>query len=140
MIAFLRHIVFHDFWLKLMSVGFAVIIWFSVSKIFMGRDIAWSGFSPHTSDQTFANVPVLVVLPAAEMRGIEIQPTEVQVTIRGEPELIQKLRWDQIQAEVNLMGIESATGLAKRVEIQLPSGLVPIRIVPDQVEVTIPRR
>jgi YbbR domain-containing protein len=140
MIEFIRHIIFRDFWLKLMSVGFAVIIWFSISKIFMGRDIAWGGFSPHTTEQTFANVPVLVVLPAAEMRTITVQPTVVQVTVRGEPEAIQKLRWDQISAQINLTGIESATALSKRVEIQLPTGLVPTRIIPDEVEVTIPRR
>jgi YbbR domain-containing protein len=142
MIAFLRNLIFHDFWLKLLSLVFAVVIWKTISNVFLPKKDAASPITVFGTEveQTYANVPVLVIFPAAEVRTVSVEPSEVQVTVRGEPEAIRNLNPRDIHAQVDLTGIQSASALRKRIEVTLPSGMIPARVVPDEVEVIIPPR
>lgn len=140
MIEFIRNLIFRDFWLKLLSLVFAVFIWLSVSKVFLDRDVSspLAAFGSHTAERTYHNVPVMVVFPAADIRAVLVDPSEIRVTVRGEPEAIDKMKPSDVHAQVDLTGIESARALRKRVEVTVPSGITPVRIFPDEVEVIIP--
>jgi hypothetical protein len=89
-------------------------------------------------ERTYVNVPVLVIFPAADVRTLEVNPTEVQVTIQAEPKALQNFDPKEIHAQVDLRDIESASELRKRIEVVVPPGFVYTRVVPDQVEVVIP--
>jgi YbbR domain-containing protein len=139
MIAFVRNLVFHDFWLKLLSLVFAVLIWLTVTfaQTDGGRSFL---LKPNMDEKTYYNVPVLAILPAADIREVEVDPGEIQVTLQGESKLLQKLKPTDIRAQVDLTGIESARGLHKRIEIILPPGITYTRLVPDEVQVKVPPR
>ncbi len=140
MIVFLRNLVFRDFWLKLLSFVFAVLIWLTVKKVFLSREIASpiAAFGNQPVEQNYVNVPVLVIFPAAELRTVDVEPSEVQVTVQAELKALQTLKPQDIRAQINLTGIESARNLRKRVEIILPAGFTYTRVVPDEVEVIVP--
>jgi len=140
MIEFIRNLIFRDFWLKLLSLVFAIFIWLSVSKVFLKRDVTspLAAFGSHAAERTYFNVPVMVVFPAADIRAVLVEPSEIQVTIRGDPASIDKLKPQDVHAQVDLTGIESARALRKRVEVTVPTGVTAVRIFPDEVEVIIP--
>lgn len=142
MIQFLRKLLFHDLWLKLLSLGLAVLIWFMVSSV-VRKDIAPATVlapnSPEEQTQNYINIPVLVVSAASDVRSFKVHPSVVDVTVRGETNLLQNLQPKDIRALVDLTGIESAPhGLRKRIEVTTPAGITFVRVDPDQVEVIVP--
>lgn len=140
MISFLRYLIVRDFWLKLLSFVFAVLIWLTVKKVFLSREITVpiNAFGTQPVEQNYVNVPILVIFPAAELRSVDVQPSEVQVTVQAEPRAFQNLKPEDIRAQINLTGIESAHSLRKRVEVILPTGFTYTRVIPDEVEVIVP--
>jgi YbbR domain-containing protein len=137
MIAFLRNLFFHDFWLKLFSLVLAVLIWFTVSLARSGG-VGHFFTSRKLPERTFVNVPVSVICPAAEVREFKVTPSEVDITVQGENKLLQGLKIREIRASVDLTGIESVRGLRKRIEITTPTGIIFVRVAPDEVEVIVP--
>jgi YbbR domain-containing protein len=136
MIEFFRNVFLRDFWLKLFSLALAILIWVTVS---LGRSGTVGIFfsNRNLNQQTYVNVPVSVVCPAADLRDFKVNPTEVDITVQGEAGLLRDLRPKDIQAAVDLRGIESG-GLRKRVDVSVPPGVTFVRVVPDEVEVTAP--
>ena len=138
MILFLRHFLFRDFWLKLLSLALAVMIWLTV-WFAIRKDVApGATFSGPASEQTYFNVPVRVVLPAADVRAVKVDPSAVEVRVRGETRLLQGVKPEEIHAVVDLTGIEAARSLSKRIEISTPTGVTVVEVVPGQVDVTVP--
>jgi YbbR domain-containing protein len=138
MISFLRKLVFVDFWLKLFSLGLAILIWltvwFSISK-----DVSpFAALTNRSTEKTYFNVPILVILPASDVRNVKVDPGTVQVTVRAEPKLLDDLKMKDIRAQVDLTGIESARGLHQRIDITLPTGVIEVRTIPSEVEVIVP--
>ncbi len=137
MIAFLRDLIFRDFWLKLFSLALAVLIWVTVSfaQSGEGRNFFANRAVP---EQTYYNIPVLVMSSAADVRSFRVNPSEVEVTVRGETKLLHGLQAKDIRALVDLTDIESARGLHKRIEVTTPPGVTFVQAVPDEVEVIVP--
>jgi hypothetical protein len=138
MILFFRNLIYRDFWLKLFSLALATLIWLMV-WYGTGKGVSpLAALTNRTPEQNYYNVPVLVRLPAADVRYVKVDPSEVQVSVRGEPNLLRDVQPRDIRAEVDLSGIESARGLRKRIEVTTPPGIVFVRVIPDEVEVIIP--
>jgi YbbR domain-containing protein len=140
MIEFVRNLIFRDFLLKLLSLVFATLIWLTV-WFAISKDVSpLTTFGSHAVEKSFYNVPVLVIFPAGDIRTVTVEPSVVQVTVQGQPKMIDNLRPEDIRAQVDLTGIESARGLRKRIELTLPTGVIHTRIVPHEVEVMVPPR
>jgi hypothetical protein len=141
MIAFFRNLIFHDFWLKLLSFALAVLTWLIVFKVFLNKEISLVTVFPNRAvEQSYFNIPVTLILPASDVRPVNVEPGEVRVTVQAEPKALRDLKPSEIRAQVDLTGIESARALSKRIEVILPSGIILTRVVPDQVEVVVPPR
>ncbi|HLP77940.1 MAG TPA: CdaR family protein [Candidatus Paceibacterota bacterium] len=139
MIDFLRNLIFRDFWLKFLSFVFAVLIWLTVWKVFLSKEVSpMAAFGSRQTEQSYYGVPVLVIFPAADIRNVIVDPGEVQVTVQGDSKVLQNLKPTDIHAQVDLTGIESTRGMRKRIVVQLPTGVIYTRVVPDEVEVVIP--
>lgn len=138
MITFLRDLVLRDFWLKLFSLGLAILIWITVSLAI------WKEISPPLApsvtaeERPFYHVPVLIVSSAADVRNFKVSPGEVDVTVKGETEIVRKLEANEIRAWVDLTGIESASKLRKRIDISTPPGVSLERVSPEEVQVLEP--
>jgi YbbR domain-containing protein len=138
MINLLRNLLLRDFWLKLFSLALAVLIWLTVSFAIRKEVSPVTVLAAtHTEERTYYNIPVKVMSSASDVRTFKVNPTEVRITVRGEPRLLEGLQPDDIRAVVDLTGIESARALSKRIEVTTPAGITFVQVFPDQVEVIV---
>jgi hypothetical protein len=139
MISFLRNLIFHDFILKLFSVGLAVLIWMTVSFAIRKEVSPVANFVGTAPEQrTFFSVPVIVMSTAADVRDVKVRPSEVEVTVRGESKVVRNLKGAEIRAIVDLTGIESARELRKRIDVSTPVGVALVVVSPEEVQVLVP--
>ena len=138
MIAFLQHLVFHDFWLKLFSLVLAVLIWFTVSLASQKEVSPVGPLMRNLAQRTFLRLPVVVLSSAEGVGEIQIHPQEVEVTIEGEPRTLQSVQSKDIRAIVDLTGIKAAE-LRKRIEVSTPAGVTHVRVAPQEVEIVYPK-
>lgn len=136
----LRRFIFEDFGLKLFSLGVALLIWtavhFAVEK---EADLAVTPLT-RISVRTFPDRPVLVVSLEADVRGFKVKPSHVNVTVRGETTVLDKLQDKDIHVIVELTNVTVSASLRQRVEVSTPSGVtLHVRATPDEVEVIFPK-
>ena len=81
------------------------------------------------------------IRPTAEAIGkaVRIDPTAIQITVRGEGKVLEALQSRDIRAEIDLTGIQGRA-FRKRVDITLPEGIVKVQVVPADVEVILPQQ
>jgi len=93
-----------------------------------------------STERTFANLPVLVMSAAQDVRNMRVRPAEVEVTVQGDVETVRRLQARDIRVLADLTGIEGARRLTKRIEVSAPAGISHVRVAPEEVEVIIPPR
>ena len=130
MIVFARNLVAKDFWLKLFSLALAILIWLTVRFSINGETTTspWLALIGRPPDENVLTVPVHVPEGTSE-------PSEVTITLRGDSQILKTLKPQNIRAEVDLTGVESANGLLRPVEIILPKGIFYTHVEPDEVAV-----
>jgi YbbR domain-containing protein len=138
MIQFARNLIFADFWLKLFSLALAVLIWFTVSFAIQRKLTPISNLAMPTSERTFFDVPITVMASAQDVRAYKVEPKVVDITIQGPTRAVQDLALRDVHPIVDLSGIESATVLARRIEVSTPVGVTHVRLVPEEVRVIVP--
>jgi YbbR domain-containing protein len=139
MLTFLWELVTRDFWLKLLSLALAVLIWIVINFAIQreGTPVS-SALRYTTAERTFYNLPVVVLSSAEDVRDFKVSPNEVTVTVQGEPKVFDKLQSKDIRVLVDLTGIATANYLMKRVEVSTPSGVTQVKVEPEQVRIIIP--
>jgi YbbR domain-containing protein len=140
MIVFIRRLLFRDFWLKLFSLILAVLTWTIVS-LAITRDAGPTTVLTNNPlpERTYYNIPIKVVFAAQDVRSVRIDPTAIQITVRGEGKVLEALQSRDIRAEIDLTGIQGRA-FRKRVDITLPEGIVKVQVVPADVEVILPQQ
>ena len=130
MIVFARNLVAKDFWLKLFSLALAILIWLTVWFSIHGETTTspWLALIGRPPDESVLTIPVHVADGTSE-------PSEVSITLRGDPQILKTLKPQNIRAEVDMTGVESANGLLRPVEIILPKGIFYTHVEPDEVAV-----
>lgn len=134
---FLRDLFFQDFRLKIFSLALAVLIWITVSFAIRNESVVTSGFAANAPSRIFY-VPVLMVSAAADVRQFHVQPSQVEVTVRGEADVLGRLLDKDIRVLVDLTDIESARGVRKKVEVSTPPGVTHVKVFPADVEIVVP--
>jgi|HubBroStandDraft_5_1064220.scaffolds.fasta_scaffold314567_2 YbbR domain-containing protein len=126
-----------DFYWKAFSLLMAIGIWLTVRH----ESEAQATVLPNpTQNNTYHDVPVMVISANADVRQARINPQTVTATISGSPDVVSHLQRSQIYAYVNLSGLNSAENLPRDIEISLPKGATVIDIDPPQVSVTFPKQ
>jgi len=126
----LRDLIVKDFWLKLFSVAVAVLIWVTVSIAIQQENAV--------NSRTFSDLPVLVVSSAADVHEFKVQPSRVEVEVRGPPSVLSKLTEKDVRVTVDLTSVESAQHSRKRVDVSTPPGVTLVRVFPADVDVVAP--
>ena len=130
----LRDYILNHLGWKIGSVISAVLIWFAI--YFPNKDSFQSSASRILFSSTMSRaLPVTVITTATDMRGFAITPKEVEVTVRGDSGVLNKLKLPDVQAFVNLTDVKDETNFQKRVIVHTPTNLIPIRVVPEEVTV-----
>jgi len=130
----LRDYILNHLGWKIGSVISAVLIWFAI--YFPNKDSFQSSASRILFSSTMSRaLPVTVITTATDMRGFAITPKEVEVTVRGDSGVLNKLKLPDVQAFVNLTDVKDETNFQKRVIVHTPTNVIPIRVVPEEVTV-----
>ena len=133
----LRDLFFRDWQLKLFSVALAVLIWLTVSFAIRKEGGPEVGALLNAPARVLI-VPVTVMSAAGNVREFHVRPERVEVTVRGLAKELAGLQEKDVHAIVDLTDIESARSLRKRIEVTTPTGIVHVRVVPEDVEIMFP--
>ncbi len=131
MITFLRNLVLADFWLKLFSLLLAVILWVTVTF----ASLKDPGIDLRVVPR---KLPVTILASTEDSHNFRVSPSEVVVTVQGNPKTLQNLQTNDIRALVDLTGVGAARDLRKHIEVSVPAGVTLMRVVPDEVQVIFP--
>jgi len=134
---FLRNLVFGDWLLKIFSIALAILTWLAVSFTLQQKPVAVSG-KPDLSERTLVDVPVVIVSSDADVHGFKVKPSEVNLIIRGASNLLENLTREHVRVQVDLTATEIVPGLKRRLGVITPSGVAPMVIEPEQVEIIPP--
>jgi hypothetical protein len=85
--------------------------------------------------RTFVELPVNLLTPVSDRQIYRVQPAAVDVTVRGETDLIESLQPSEIEPYVSLTSIGDAMLQSKRVRLSLPTGITRVRVRPESVSV-----
>ncbi|MGA2659893.1 MAG: CdaR family protein [Verrucomicrobiota bacterium] len=139
MIAPLRDLLLKDLGLKLFSLAMALLMYWTISFVANKNEVpSLPSLAMAIDVHTFYSLPVLIVSSAADARHFKVVPERVAVTVQGDPKILAGLESNEIRALVDLTGIESVTGLRKRIEVSTPAGVTRVHVVPSEVRVIFP--
>lgn len=125
-----------DWGLKLFALALAVLIWSTVRDMIQrAGGGAASGFG---RTRTLAEVPVWVLLPAREGQGCRVEPSAVEVTVRGPRELVDALEPEEIRVVVRVEPGQRGVEHLEPVEVLAPSGVSVVRVQPQRIRVITP--
>ncbi len=136
----LRRLIFEDFGLKLFSLGVALLIWAAVYiAVEKETDLAAAPLA-RIGSRTFHNRPVLVVSQAMHTPACKVSPSHVEVTVRGEVEVLSTLKERDVHVIVDLDNPNAGSGQFRRVEVSTLTGFtLQFSATPEEVEVFFPK-
>jgi len=117
----LRALIQNHFWLKLISLVLATLIWLTVR--------ANLGNPSGEATRPFPNRPILVLTDTAEHVAVVANPTTASVTVRGPAALIQELSEQDIHVYVRINDRRQVSGELP-VHAHVPSGASVVLVTP----------
>jgi len=122
----LRPLILDHFWLKLISLVLASLIWLTVKSSL--------GTSGDESRLTFNNRPIMLMTDGGEQVAMVARPNVANITVRGPAALIEELTEKDIHVYVRLpAGLQGASELP--VHAHVPSGTKVAMVAPVVVSV-----
>lgn len=138
MIQYLRDLLFRDVWLKLFSLGLAVLTWVTVSYAIQRKRTPIGNLTLATDQLVFPRIPVVVLSSAQDARSFQVVPQDVEITVQGDPLTLRRLQTTDIRALVDLTGVNEARDLWKRIEVATPAGVTYVRVHPRDAHIIFP--
>lgn len=138
MMEYLRDLVIKDTWLKLFSLGLAVLTWITVSYAVQRKRTPVGAITLAMDQLVFPRIPVVVLSSAQDARAFQVVPQDVEVTVQGDPLTLKKLQTSDIRALVDLTGVNEAENLWKRIEVATPAGVTYVRVHPRDAHIIFP--
>jgi len=129
MIALFKRYVFHNFFLKILSLLLATGLWFGISRDEQPAEVAVR------APIVFQNVP-----PDLEISSESIP--EAQIRLRGPIRIIRQLKTNEVQAEIDLSNSRPAEHTFELTPqlVRRPAGLAVMQIVPSQLHLAFDTR
>lgn len=124
---------------KLLSLVLAVVVWFTVRTL-SRETLSTARPLESWATRTFDDIPVLVVSAAGDVREFRVQPASAQITVSGQPAVLNALQPRDIRVMVDLTDIETSRDLRKRLDVSVPAGVTVVRVVPTEVRVIVPAK
>jgi YbbR domain-containing protein len=127
----MRHWIAKDFGWKMFSVFLALVVWLTVHKIYEEPGAATS----QARENTYGDLPVLVVSGASDVHDFRVLPATVSVTVSGPPDAMAVLQADQIRATVDMT---AGKELRRKVEVSTPPSVTLVSVDQPRVSVITP--
>ena len=130
-----RHLVLHNFWLKIFSLAGGTIIWMAI-HFSIHQDLTLS--EPASAQQLVKktlSVPISIVQREGDTRIFKLDPTNVQLTVMGEAGVLNGPEGKEIRIFVDLADYHSATATKEDLQPDLPPGIHVASFKPHTVTV-----
>lgn len=134
---FVRNLLFGDWLLKLFSLMLALLTWFAVSDSLRKKAVEVYG-KPDVSERPFFDVPVQPMSGNSDVHEFKLKPSEVNVTLQGEKDVLQKVESRMIRIHIDLTDATVTNRTRWRVDVVPPTGTTTVRVDPEEVEVIPP--
>ena len=129
MIGFFQRYVFHNFGLKILSLILATFLWFVISRDEQPAEVAIH------APIVFQHVPDQLEISSESI-------PEAQIRVRGPERALRQLRMNEVQAEIDLLGVKSGerTFDLTSHQVRHPKGVEVVQIVPSQLHLAFDTR
>ena len=130
-----RHLVFHNFWLKVFSIAAGTIIWMAI-HFSMDHTISLSepGARQLLIKETI-EVPIDIMKPEDDTRTFTLDPTNAQLTIVGEARTLHGPEGREIKVYVDLTDYHSRATTQEDLHPGVPPNINVIEFKPHTVTV-----
>lgn len=118
-----------NFGWKMLSLALAIAIWLTVRTISSEQG---------QTEKLFLNLPVQIVSSTADVRTFRVEPSFVNVTIKGRPGVINRLAEREIRVLVDITSADLTREFNRHVDVAVPTGVSIVRVDPSEVQVTPP--
>lgn len=121
-----RDAILQNFWLKLFSFVLATMIWFAV----FGAQNNLRSNQPvlGTVTQKIEHVPVTLLQAATDFRSFRLEPSHIDVTVRGPIAEVQALTARQLEVFINLTDTHDTAGVNKKILVHTPAGITVVNV------------
>ncbi len=125
-----RDILFKNFGWKLLSVALAFAIWLTVKT---------TSAEEGQTERVFLALPLQIVSGTADVRTFRMEPTTVTVTLKGRPEIINRLNEREIHCLADVTSADLTQNFRRHVDVAVPSGITVVHVEPAEVQITPPK-
>jgi len=129
-----RDVILHNFWLKLLSLALASLIWVGVRYQIQSEYPFTAARASHPVFKQTLKVRVSTITPG-DGRGFRILPREVQVTVLGEESVLRKLAPTNLMVYIDLTDFSSRTPAPVELRAHAPPDVIVGDIQPAEVTV-----
>ena len=129
-----RDAILQNFWLKLFSLVLATMIWFAIFGA--QSNLRPSQPSLGTVTRKIERVPITVMQSAADFRAFRVEPSHIEVTVRGPIAEVQALTARQLEVFINLTDVQDTTGLNKKILVHTPAGVAVVQVSHTEARIT----
>lgn len=112
-----REAILQNFWLKFFSLVLATMIWFAIA----GAKLNLPGLG--TTTRKIESVPITVMQSASDFRAFRVDPSHIDVTVRGPIAEVQALTRRQLEVFINLSDVNDSVGQTKKILVHTPAGI-----------------
>lgn len=91
----------------------------------------------HISTQEFDHIPVRVMCTSGENRLMELLPSAIKITVKGQQQRLEQMSSSDVFAYVNCANLTENTGYDLPVTIKLPSGVQLVKTDPATVHINV---
>jgi hypothetical protein len=125
-----RDILFKNFGWKLLSVALASAIWLTVKT---------TSAEEGQTERVFLALPLQIVSGTADVRTFQMEPSTATITLKGRPEVINRLAEREIHCLVDLTSADLTQKFRRHVDVAVPSGITVVHVEPTEVQITPPK-
>ena len=127
----LRDVILRNFGWKILSLGLAVAIWWSIRP-----SVDDSGVSV----RTFDDIAIQIVSSTTDVRAFRVDPEKVSITVQGPADMLNVLNDREIRAFVDLTWADTSQNFSRPLRIATPPGITLMRVDPVEVTVIVPSK
>ena len=130
-----RHLIFHNFWLKMISIAAGTIIWIAI-HFSIDHELTLS--EPAASQRLvkkIITVPISILQEERDARVFKLSPTNVVLTVMGEAKALRGPEGREIKMYVDLTDYHALTATQEDLHPGVPTNIYVIEFKPHTVTV-----
>ena|SRR6476661_8154431 len=133
----MRDVILNNFWWKMTALCLAVLAWYGFQPREMRPYLLPDSFRTEHTRVMIAH-PVTITKPATDTREFKVNPSEVEITLKGEEKTLRDLASSEVRATVEISEF-SGTNAVLEIHVYVPprGGIKLDRLVPDTVQVEV---